>query len=84
MRIIEPAPIVETSASSTLLKMNYIAFIALSLMSVQAGKIYQVFYELYVNLIQLSREPCSVQKACDMSNGSAQYALKISVQLQCF
>lgn len=51
MRIIEPAPIVETSASSTLLKMNYIAFIALSLMSVQAGKIYQVFYELYVNLI---------------------------------
>lgn len=26
--------------------MNYIAFIALSLMSVQAGKIFQLFFEL--------------------------------------
>ena len=33
----------ETSASSTLVKMNYMAFVALSLMSVQAGKIFQVF-----------------------------------------
>ncbi|XP_015774855.1 PREDICTED: uncharacterized protein LOC107353048 [Acropora digitifera] len=37
MHIIEPAPMVETSASSTLVKMNFIAFVALSLMSVQAA-----------------------------------------------
>lgn len=43
MHIIEPAPMLETSASSTLVKMNYSAFVALSLMSVQAGKIFQVF-----------------------------------------
>ena len=38
-----------------LVKMNYIAFIALSLMSAQAGKIFQVFYELHVNPILFSR-----------------------------
>ena len=68
MRIIEPAPMVETSASSTFVKTNYIVFVALSLMSVQAGKIFHVFYELYVNSIQLFRELLSCPERCDISH----------------
>ena len=67
----------ETSASSTLVKMNYIAFVALSLMSVQAGKIFQVFTSFTRARFNCSGNLCPVQKAIKKSNKTTMARLSL-------
>lgn len=76
--ITEPTLKAETSASSTFFKMKYIGFIALSLMSVQAGKIFQLFF------ISTSYENHDLFREHAISavnhNDSTQYAFEVLVQ----